>query len=88
MSAGAPGALALVARDDVPGRVDPGLQARLPAPADKRGGGRLVRIRQEEARQTPRLVGEGGESVEPLHQPRAGGEIGLAEASGHLASAV
>ena len=81
------GALALVARDDVAGRVDPRLEPGLRAPTDKGLGCAPVRLGEKEPRQTSRLVGEGRKGVETRHQLRAGGEIGVGKASRHHLSA-
>ena len=73
--------LALVARDDIAGRVDPRFEAGFGAPADERLRAPPVRVGEKQARQASRLVGEGGEGLEPRHQlrgrprdrPRTGG---------------
>ena len=70
---------ALVARDDIAGRVDPRLEAGLGAPADERLRRPPVRVGEKQARQASRLVGEGGEGLEPRHQLPAGREIGLGQ---------
>src|SRR6185437_13878579 len=80
--------LAFVASDDIARRVDPRLEPRLATPADE-GARRLgMRVREKEARQAPRLVGEGGEGCEPRHQPASGLEIGFRHGSARQFRAV
>ena len=77
---------AFVARDHVAGGVDPGRHPRFGAPADEGGGGAPVRVGKEEARQPAGLVGEGGEGVEPRHQPGARGAFGVGKSGRHFAA--
>ena len=70
-------ALALVAGDDIAGGVDPRLEPGLAAPTDENERRASMGLREEEPRQAAGLIGEGGECVEPRHQPPAGGEIGV-----------
>jgi hypothetical protein len=60
---------AFVARADVADRIDARRNAALFRPGDELLGGAPVRLRQAEPRQSGRVVGEGGERVEPRHQP-------------------
>ena len=42
-----------------------------------------MRVRKKNPRQPSRLVGEGGERVEPPHQPAARDKIGVDKLSAH-----
>jgi hypothetical protein len=70
----------LVAGDHVAGGVDAGRNPGVGAPADESRGRAPVRVGDEEARQAAGFVGEGGERVEPRHEPRAGGALCVGQA--------
>ncbi len=79
---------ALIASHDIAGRINLRFEARLCAPADEGKRGASMRFGQKKPRQPPRFVGEVGERLEPGHQPPAGREVRVQDASVHQFCAV
>ena len=69
------GVLAFVARAHVADRVDPRAQAGFSRPLRELLAGRAIGGREIEAGQLAGFVGEGGEGVEPRHQPARGAGV-------------
>ena len=76
------GRLALIARTDVAGRIEHGLEPRLARPFGETVAGLSVGRRKIEPRQLAGLVAESGEVVEARHQAaRGAGDVGHVSSS-------